>query len=385
VVAARLAYLPHVIVMFGVASVLAIEVMTGIFTKLVGLARSSVVSAPGTVRDVLQTLPLVLTVLFFVAFSADSWRTFGLMSFGQLMVLAGLLITCATIVILHATGEDVRDLVSPERSPRAVPKADVAADSDLAALNAAGVAPRELEIEHDITSEIKLQWMFQIALRVLFAGIFVALVIWLATALTMTPARLQGFLDHKPTQVAYLHIGDFRLYLSREGLCVATVLGAFASLVFVGVAISDEGKRAALFAPERERLRRLLELAGTYRQAVKQKVWRTAAGPDWPTYSAFLADDPDRWRTEPRRLGTAWTDGSAGLLGTYHWEAAWNETTRELYVYRSTKLGTVSVLSTGEDWVTVSERIEGWEAHEHEPNSLSWLRAQLAGRVPVAV
>lgn len=385
VVAARLSYLPHIVVMLTVAAVLAIEVTTGLFTKLAGLARSSVVSAPGTVRDVLQTLPLVLTVLFFVAFSADSWRTFGLMSFAQLMVLTGLLIVCATIVILHTSAEDVRELMSSDRPAGNVSKADIAADGDLAALKAAGVTPRKLETEHDLTTEVKVQWMFQIALRVFFAGIFVALVIWLATALTMPPARLQGFLEHKPTQVANLHIGSLRLYLSREGLSVAAVLGAFASLVFVGVAISDEDKRTALFAPERERLRRLLELAGTYQQAVKNKVWRTSGGPRWPTYAAFLADDPARWRTEPKRLGIAWTDGSSRRLGGNRWEAAWNDTTRELYVYRSTKLGEVIVLSSGEDWSKVSARIEGWQAHERLPGSLDWLQTHLADQIPDGV
>jgi hypothetical protein len=382
--ARTLSLLPHVIVMLAVAVLLALEVRTGVFTKLSGLARASVESAPRTLRDVLQTLPLVLTVLFFVAFSSDSWRTFGLMSFSQLAVLVGLLLVCAAGVIRRASREDVRGLLRHEPAKQEVPAVDVDEDRDLRELAAAGITPRCIEVKHDISTEVQNQWMFQIALRVLFAGVFVALMIWLATGLTIGPGRLHTFLDQKPTRVLDLHVGTLRLYLSREGLSVAAVLGAFASLVFVGVAISDTDKRKGLFAPERIRLRRLLELAGTYQEAITRRIWLGTPGRTWPTYSAFLADEPERWNTEPVELGRAWTDGSYCYLPGNRWQAAWNRATGELYVYRGKKLGEVEVLAVYDEWEALRGRIAGWETHQYESDSLEWLRARVsASTVPV--
>ncbi len=370
--------LPHVIVMLAVTLLLSLEVRTGVFTKLLGLARTSVASAPATLRDVLQTLPLVLTVLFFVAFSSDSWRTFGLMSISQLTVLVGLLLACAAGVIRHTSREDVRSLLRHNAAKQEVPAEDVDEDRDLRELAAAGVTPRRIEVKHDISTEVQNQWMFHIALRVVFAGIFVALMIWLATGLTIGPGRLHSFLDARPTRVLDLHIGTLRLYLSREGLSVAAVLGAFASLVFVGVAISDKDKRKGLFAPERVRLRRLLELAGTYQEAITRRVWLGAPGRTWPTYSAFLADEPERWKTEPVDLGSAWTDGSSHSLSASRWQAAWNRVTGELYIYRGKRLGEVEVIAVSDEWEALRARLAGWEQHQYESDSLAWLRARVS-------
>jgi hypothetical protein len=367
--------LPHLLITGGFAILLVIEVKTGVLEQAAALARSAFLSVPRTLVDVLRTLPVVLTVLFFVAFTADTWQVFGVITFGRLVALIALLLGCLVISVVWLARSEA-DRFRKEASQTIAAQPD---DPYVIGLRSAGVTPAPLAIDKPVKNAIVRQWISHIGLRIGFAGLVVTGLIWVASALTMTPEGLHDWLG--TTVHAWLDesLLGVHIYLTPEGLKVAAVLGAFASVVFAGLALGAQESRNDLLEPERKRLERLLTLAGTYRVAVEDQCWRARAGMTWSSYSEFLADDPARWKTQPLKFGNEWSDDSSDGPNR-HWRAAWNQATGELYVHRWPRAGAVLVLAVCErtNESILSQRLAGWQKQETVHGSLRWLwsRAQ---------
>lgn len=92
----------HFALMGVIDAVVVAELKTGVFTQVGGLTLVALRSAPRTVVDVLQTLPIVLTVLFFVAFTHDTWETFGMLNPPQLVLLVLPLFGGVVCVVIRA-------------------------------------------------------------------------------------------------------------------------------------------------------------------------------------------------------------------------------------------------------------------------------------------
>jgi len=365
----------HFALMALIGAVIVVELKTGVFTTLFSLTTVALRAAPRTVVDVLQTLPLVLTVLFFVAFTHDTWETFGLLSPQQLVLLVLLLFGCVVCVVIRAARDEVQKLDEPADSQAIVPD-DVAVRE----LKRAGVPVEPLRVDRTVRKALERQWTFQISLCVLAAGIIVACLIWIAGGLAMNRSEVKSWLDNKvPSKVIDATVWKVHVFLTWQGLVVALMLGAFASLVFAGVAISQNDSRGELFKGERARLGRMLLLAGMYKNAVRRGLWGGRPGMTWPTYYAFLADEPERWHTEPVEFGSAWHEEGSSK----QWRAAWNETTGEFYVYRR-KTSPVEVLAICRERAPVDAALEGWDDHQLRHDSLRWLRAQAKGLAAVA-
>ncbi len=357
----------HFAVMAVIGAVIVVELKTGIFTTVLGLTAIALRAAPQTVVDVLQTLPFVLPVLFFVAFTHDTWETFGLLTTPQLVLLVLLLFVCVVRVVIRAAHDEVQTLVAP-----GIPETTATADKGVLALSAAKVPAELLPVDGTVKKALERRWTFQISSCVLAAGIMVAFVIWLTSGLVMNQAEVKSWLENKaPSKVIDPTVWKVHILLTWQGLAVAIVLGAFASLVFAGVAISQKEFRGELFMDERARLGRMLLLAGTYRNAVEGGLWRGRPGMKWPSYYAFIADDPDRWHTEPENYGNGWHEKDS----TKQWNAAWNKTTGELYVYRR-KTSPAEVLASCKDRARVEAALAGWRDHQLRHDSLSWLQTQ---------
>ena len=360
--------LAHFALMGVIGALIVLELKTTILTTTFGLLTGALRAAPSTVVDVLQTLPLVLTVLFFVAFTHDTWETFGSLGPPQLVLLVLLLFGCVVCVVIRASREEVRKLGQRAvMQPTAMEKDDAVRE-----LRDAGVPVESLAVNGKVAKALKRQWIFQISLCVLVAGIIVTSVIWIATGLATSRPEVRSWLENKsPTKVLDATVWKVHVFLTWQGLVVAIVLGAFASLVFAGVAISQNDPRTQLFEGERDRLRRLLLVAGTYKNAVRREIWRGRPGMKWSNYSAFIADDPERWHTEPDEFGNQWREEASGR----RWRAAWNETTGELYIYRS-KTSTVELLAICKERLRLEAALGGWKDYQRQHDSLNWLRRE---------
>jgi hypothetical protein len=357
----------HFALMGVIGAVIIVELKTGVFTTLFSLTTVALRASPRTVIDVLQTLPLVLTVLFFVAFMHDTWETFGLLNPPQLTLLVLLLFGCVVCVVIRAARAEVKRLDDP-----AAAQPSATEDETIKQLSAAGATVEPLRVDGAVRKALERQWTFQISLCILAAGIIVAAVIWLASGLAMNRAEARSWLDKAPSKVLDVAVWKVHFFLTWQGLVVAIMLGAFASLVFAGAAIAQDDSRGELFRGERMRLRRMLLLAGTYQNAVERGLWGARPGMTWwQSYYAFLADDPERWHTEPVEFGTAWSEANSPK----QWRAAWNSATGELYVHRR-KRAPVEVLATCKDRVRLDAALAGWEEHQRRYDSLGWLRGQ---------
>jgi hypothetical protein len=358
---------PHLIATLVFVALLAIEVRTAVGEQFIALIWSALISAPRTFIDVLRTLPVVLTVLFFVAFTADTWQAFGLITIGGLVALILLLLGCLVIFVIWLARNE-----ADRFKETGVRNVGTEEDADVLALRRVGVKPVVMPVDTRVRKAIVRQWISHIGLRIAFAGLLVTGLIWTATGLTMTPGGLEAWLSTPPNVWLDESLFGVRLCLTAEGLKVAAVLGAFASVVFAGLALGQLESRNDLLEPERKRIRRLLTLAGTYHDAIDQRCWRPAPGKSWGRYFAFLADEPQRWHSAPWPYGTRWSD-STGNGQVPRWRAAWNEDTGEMYI-RSRRAGKVELLAVCDQRDRVEHHLRGWQQQEHEPMSLAWLR-----------
>ena len=102
----------------------------------------------------------------------------------------------------------------------------------------------------------------------------------------------------------------------------------------------------------------------------------------WPDEYAFLADDPDRRRSDQLDLGATWRwDGSNDA-----WRLAWVRDTGELYLCRADghdgTCSDVSLLAVLPRERDVDALLDGWRERRHDPDGLSWVLRRTA---PLAV
>ena len=102
----------------------------------------------------------------------------------------------------------------------------------------------------------------------------------------------------------------------------------------------------------------------------------------WPDEYAFLADDPDRRRSDQLDLGATWREEGSNDA----WRMAWVRDTGELYVCRAdghdgscTEVSLLAVVPRERD---VDALLDGWRERRDDPDGLSWVLRRTA---PLAV
>ena len=102
----------------------------------------------------------------------------------------------------------------------------------------------------------------------------------------------------------------------------------------------------------------------------------------WPDEFAFLADDPQRRRSDHLDLGATWRSAASNDA----WRIAWVRLTGELYVCRAdghdgtcTDVQLLAVLPRESD---VDALLDGWRERRTDPDGLSWVLRRTA---PLAV
>jgi hypothetical protein len=367
--------LPHLGLAVAAAALAAAEAWTGFGQRTVDQARFAFRALPRTLLDVGRTLPVVLAALFLLVFIQELWSIFGQLQFERLVILIGLLILCAVFFIRWIAGQEADAALSESRAGNApATPADYPEEDQLAGLVELGLEPRLLSNSRKVRKAVVNQWTMQISLRVLFAGILLAGLALLVTALTMTDTVLDPWIQGEPDALIDQEVLGVQVYLTREALSLCALLGAFATVVFIASVLSDDQARDRLLDPERRRMLLLLTIAGTYQAGVKQGLWRGRPGQRWSTYRDFLAEDPDRRQVSPVTFGNHWREREDGSEPRGRWHAAWNPVTGELYAFRWNPPGPTEALAVCHDEARVRERLDGFGAQRENPDSLRWLR-----------
>jgi hypothetical protein len=364
--------LPHLGLAFAVAAVAAAEAWTGYGQRIFDQAAFAFRALPRTLLDVGRTLPVVLAALFLLVFIQELWSIFGQLQLQRLLILVALLILCAILFIRWIAGQEADAALHGSRAP-AHPE-DYPDEDQLAGLVALGLEPRLLGGSKDVRKALVNQWTMQISLRVLFAGILLAGLALLVTTLTMTEQVLDPWIEGQPDALVSREILGVQVYLTHEALSLCALLGAFATVVFIASVLSDEQARDRLLDPERNRMRLLLTVAGTYQAGVEQGLWRGRPGQRWDTFRDFLAEDPDRRQVSPIRFGNYWREPENGSDPRGRWHAAWNPRTGELYAFRWSPPGPTEALAICHDEARVRESLDGFHGQRENSDSLRWLR-----------
>ncbi|HEX8745277.1 MAG TPA: hypothetical protein VF712_19280 [Thermoleophilaceae bacterium] len=375
----------HAALVGGAAGVFGLEAKFKPLGRLGALSRSALDSLLSTVGDVLRTLPVIIAALFFLSFVEEIWKVVGELDWARVTFLNGLLLLCVVAFIRSlardeaektygsdAEGEEddemrLTDVVKPTRAAKPAPD-----DPHIAGMMKSGVDPRRIAMSKEVKRMVVRQWTVQISIRVLLAGLIIAVLAFVVIGLTVTPAILEEWLlDRDPTGVT-VDVG-FALYFSLEALSVSTLVGSFAMVAFTAYALGETDHCERLLGPSRARMNTLLTLAGTYQDAVEKGVWRGRPGATWPSYAAFLADDPARRSVHSISFGKRWRSPSHRARRV----ASWNPETGELYVVRQDS-GHVEVLAVTDLEGRIRDALAGWEEQERKPDGLDWLRARAA-------
>jgi hypothetical protein len=217
-------------------------------------------AATGSVA--IRALPPLLAVLLFLSLASETWRAFGRLEgwrFGAVLVAFGLL---AAVILIAGLRRERRALYSPApgpelaRSARATPAAPLVARE---------VRPASPPLSGMARLNVAVALLVSLGVRVLAVGIAVGAAFLLFGLVIVDEALTAEWVGEAPNVLASLSLGGREVVVTEPLVRVATVLGGFASLYFVAVALGDSRNRAEFLDDELERVGRVMAAWSYYR------------------------------------------------------------------------------------------------------------------------
>jgi hypothetical protein len=218
-----------------------------------------------TASVALRALPPLLAVLLFLSLAQETWRAFGRLEgwrFGFVLILFGLL---SAVILVAGLRRERRALMSPE--PGEQMEAD-ALRTPAAAIVRAGVAPAVPPLERPARVNVAVALVVSLGIRVLAVGVAVGLTFAVLGILIVDRGLTAEWTGETPNVLVAVDIQGREVVLTEALVRVAAMLGGFASLYFVAVALGDSRNREEFLDDELERMRRVMAAWAYYRGAL---------------------------------------------------------------------------------------------------------------------
>lgn len=219
-----------------------------------------------TASVALRALPPLLAVLLFLSLAQETWRAFGRLEgwrFGFVLILFGLL---STVILVAGLRRERRALMAPQ--PGEQMERD-ALQTPAAALVGAGVTPAVPPLERPARVNVAVALVVSLGIRVLAVGVAVGLTFGLLGILIVDRQLTEEWIGETPNVFAAVSISGREVVLTEALVRVAAMLGGFASLYFVAVALGDPRNREEFLDDELERMRRVMAAWAYYRGALE--------------------------------------------------------------------------------------------------------------------
>lgn len=238
-----------------IAGLLYVLTSMGVVSVLVHTARSALTALRdiGTIAG--RALVLLLAVLLFLFLAAEVWQTLGTIEgwrfVGVFLLFAGL----AVLTLVVGLAGERRGLYRPEAGEDLRRRALA---TPAAALVEAGVAPRMEEMSGIQRVNLAVALHVGLVARVAVVGFITAVFFLGFGLLTVTRETTEAWTLQTGEALNVLAEYDGlrgSVVLSEPLLRVSALLGAFASLYFAVVAVSEPGNRREFIEDELERMR----------------------------------------------------------------------------------------------------------------------------------
>jgi hypothetical protein len=237
----------------------------GALSLIVHQWRPALDGLAATASVALRALPPLLAVLLFLSLAQETWRAFGRLEgwrFGFVLILFGLL---SAVILVAGLRRERRALMAPEPGEQ---MREDAMRTPAAALVRTGVTPAVPPLERPARLNVAVALVVSLGIRVLAVGVAVGLTFALLGILIVDRGLTGEWVGETPNVFVAVDIQGREVVLTEALVRVAAMLGGFASLYFVAVALGDSRNREEFLDDELERMRRVMAAWAYYRGAL---------------------------------------------------------------------------------------------------------------------
>lgn len=237
----------------------------GALALLVHQGRPALEGLAATASVAVRALPPLLAVLLFLSLASETWRAFGRLEgwrFGFVLLLFGIL---SAVILIAGLRRERRALTAPD--PGDEMREDALA-TPAAPLVRAGVTPAVPPLDLLARVNVAVALMVSLGIRVLAVGVAVGLTFGILGILIVDRALTEEWIGEAPNVLVAVSIEGREVVLTEALVRVSAILGGFASLYFVAVALGDSRNREEFLDDELERMRRVMAAWAYYRGAL---------------------------------------------------------------------------------------------------------------------
>lgn len=248
-----------------VAVVLYALLSLGIVSMVLNLGRAAVEGLAATAGVALRAMPPVLAVLLFLFLATEVWQAFGLLEgwrFGSVLIVFALLGTVFLVIVLRG---EMREITSPpaDEATRARALATPAAP-----LVEEGVTPSAPPLGRMARLNVLVAMVVAIGGRVIAVGVSIGLFFMLFGVLVVDESLTETWTGQPANVLLSLTVSGRTVVVTEELVRVSTLLGGFAALYFVVVALTEKARREDFLDDEIERVSRVMAAWTYYRGLV---------------------------------------------------------------------------------------------------------------------
>ena len=246
----------------GIGAALYVLTSLGVVPLFLHLGTAALVGLRATGGVALRALPPVLAVLLFLFLATEVWQAFGLIEgwrFGSVLVVFGLLGLGFLFVSLR---RERGELVAPRMDDET---ARLARQTPAAPLVDADVSPQAPPLDRMERLNVIVALVVSVGARVIAVGAVIALFFMLFGVLVVDRELATAWLGQPPHVLVELSISGREVVLTEQLVRVSVLLGGFAALYFLVVALSEASKREDFLDDEIDRLSRVMAAWAYYR------------------------------------------------------------------------------------------------------------------------
>lgn len=246
----------------------------GVLALIAHQGRPALSGLRATTSVAIRALPPLLAVLLFLSLAQETWRAFGQLEgwrFGAVLVGFGLL---CSIILIAGLRRERSALYAP------VPGAELEAAARLtpaAPLVGAGIAPATPPLDRLARINVAVSLFVALGVRVLAVGVAVGVAFMVFGLLIVDRELTAEWVGERPNVLLDVSISGREVIVSEALVRVAAILGGFAALYFVAVALGDKRNREQFLDDELDRMERVMAAWSYYRGALAARVTAPAA------------------------------------------------------------------------------------------------------------